>query len=166
MLAAVAVLGLTGCTVGRTDSAEQITAHKALLKGTVASNRNETGSFWFDFARVGQPFTAPQLQAVAYTNGTLIPVQRPQKGLDPATQYRYRVCSKDSDVKAAPGCGEIKTFTTPAAPSAAVSLGDSYISGEAGRWNGNSINAAGDRDGTDRAFTGTTYDLALSLIHI
>jgi GDSL-like lipase/acylhydrolase family protein len=32
-----------------------------------------------------------------------------------------------------------------------VALGDSYISGEAGRWQGNSINASGSRDGTDRA---------------
>ena len=36
-------------------------------------------------------------------------------------------------------------------PSAAVSLGDSYISGEAGRWAGNSITPTGDKDGTDRA---------------
>jgi lysophospholipase L1-like esterase len=35
--------------------------------------------------------------------------------------------------------------------TAVVSLGDSYISGEAGRWQGNSINPAGNRDGTDRA---------------
>lgn len=35
--------------------------------------------------------------------------------------------------------------------TAAVSLGDSYISGEAGRWNGNSLTPAGDKDGTDRA---------------
>ena len=35
--------------------------------------------------------------------------------------------------------------------TAAVSLGDSYISGEAGRWNGNSISPRGDKDGTDRA---------------
>jgi hypothetical protein len=41
---------------------------------------------------------------------------------------------------------------TPASKStAAVSLGDSYISGEAGRWNGNSITPTGDKDGTDRA---------------
>jgi len=45
-------------------------------------------------------------------------------------------------------------------PTAAVSLGDSYISGEAGRWQGNSINPLLDRDGTDRAFTGGTYDLS------
>jgi hypothetical protein len=35
--------------------------------------------------------------------------------------------------------------------TAIVSLGDSYMSGEAGRWQGNSINPARNRDGTDRA---------------
>jgi lysophospholipase L1-like esterase len=38
-----------------------------------------------------------------------------------------------------------------APPTAVVSMGDSYISGEAGRWLGNSANVAGSRDGTDRA---------------
>lgn len=36
-------------------------------------------------------------------------------------------------------------------PTAIVSLGDSFISGEAGRWNGNSLNILGTRNGTDRA---------------
>ncbi len=50
-------------------------------------------------------------------------------------------------------------------PTAAVSLGDSYIAGEAGRWSGNSPTSWGDRDGTDRAakplrFFGYRYDLA------
>lgn len=36
-------------------------------------------------------------------------------------------------------------------PTAVVSMGDSFISGEAGRWNGNSLNMFGTRDGTDRA---------------
>src|SRR5215213_1275611 len=39
---------------------------------------------------------------------------------------------------------------------AIVSIGDSYISGEAGRWQGNSINLTGDRDGTDRAASCST----------
>lgn len=40
----------------------------------------------------------------------------------------------------------------PSSPtSAAVSMGDSYISGEAGRWNGNSITPLPGNDGTDRA---------------
>jgi lysophospholipase L1-like esterase len=38
-----------------------------------------------------------------------------------------------------------------APPTAVVTMGDSYISGEAGRWLGNSANVAGSRDRTDRA---------------
>jgi hypothetical protein len=38
-----------------------------------------------------------------------------------------------------------------ARPTAIVSMGDSYISGEAGRWQGNSNTAVLSRDGTDRA---------------
>ncbi len=49
-------------------------------------------------------------------------------------------------------------------PTAAISLGDSYLAGEAGRWQGNSPRSFGDRDGTDRAatplrFFGYRYDL-------
>ncbi|WP_258025220.1 GDSL-type esterase/lipase family protein [Streptomyces bambusae] len=46
-------------------------------------------------------------------------------------------------------------------PTAVVSLGDSYISGEAGRWKGNSLTNSGSRDGTDKAWvSGSTYDPA------
>lgn len=40
---------------------------------------------------------------------------------------------------------------TGAKPTAVVALGDSYLSGESGRWEGNAANSLGDRDGTDRA---------------
>lgn len=36
-------------------------------------------------------------------------------------------------------------------PTALVTLGDSYISGEGGRWSGNSASSSGNRGGTDRA---------------
>ncbi len=54
----------------------------------------------------------------------------------------------------------------PPPPSAdvVVSLGDSYISGEAGRWFGNSSNNSGSRNGTDRAWVssgGGYYDTSL-----
>ncbi len=39
----------------------------------------------------------------------------------------------------------------PAELTAAVSLGDSFIAGEAGRWDGNTSSSYGDRRGTDRA---------------
>ncbi|MET9606604.1 GDSL-type esterase/lipase family protein [Streptomyces sp. NPDC006512] len=44
-------------------------------------------------------------------------------------------------------------------PTAVVSMGDSYISGEAGRWKGNSLTNSGSRNGTDRAWvSGSSYD--------
>ncbi|MFG3498791.1 GDSL-type esterase/lipase family protein [Streptomyces sp. NPDC047928] len=46
-------------------------------------------------------------------------------------------------------------------PTAIVSMGDSYISGEAGRWKGNSLTNSGSRDGTDRAWTGSGYHPSL-----
>ncbi|MGW7581827.1 GDSL-type esterase/lipase family protein [Kitasatospora sp. NPDC054768] len=46
----------------------------------------------------------------------------------------------------------------PSGPTASVTLGDSYISGEAGRWKGNSAGTSGSRNGTDRAWTGSAYD--------
>jgi hypothetical protein len=49
-------------------------------------------------------------------------------------------------------CAAPPAMAGPASKTtAAVSLGDSYISGEAGRWNGNSVTPTGDKDGTDRA---------------
>src|SRR4051812_4641525 len=43
-------------------------------------------------------------------------------------------------------------------PTAAISLGDSLISGEAGRWKGNSDISRGDRGGTDRAYHDGKYE--------
>ncbi|MGW0121995.1 GDSL-type esterase/lipase family protein [Streptomyces sp. NPDC003327] len=43
-------------------------------------------------------------------------------------------------------------------PTAVVAMGDSYISGEAGRWQGNGLSNSGSRYGTDRAWTGSGYD--------
>ncbi|MER6298547.1 GDSL-type esterase/lipase family protein [Kitasatospora sp. NPDC001539] len=46
----------------------------------------------------------------------------------------------------------------PSGPTASVALGDSYISGEAGRWMGNAAGTSGSRNGTDRAWNGTSAD--------
>ncbi|MFI1937208.1 GDSL-type esterase/lipase family protein [Streptomyces purpureus] len=50
------------------------------------------------------------------------------------------------------------TAAASALPTAVVTMGDSFISGEAGRWQGNSLTNSGSRDGTDRAWTGAGYD--------
>ena len=49
---------------------------------------------------------------------------------------------------------------------AIVSLGDSYISGEAGRWLGNSLNNSGSRSGTDRAYVKSSGSYDPSRVYI
>ncbi|GGT97184.1 GDSL-type esterase/lipase family protein [Streptomyces lateritius] len=56
------------------------------------------------------------------------------------------------------GGGSPALASPGAGPTAVVSMGDSYISGEAGRWQGNSLTTTGSRNGTDRAWTGSAYD--------
>ncbi|MFJ9775986.1 GDSL-type esterase/lipase family protein [Kitasatospora sp. NPDC101157] len=46
----------------------------------------------------------------------------------------------------------------PSGPTASVSLGDSYISGEAGRWMGNAAGTDSGHNGTDRAWNGSSAD--------
>jgi len=50
---------------------------------------------------------------------------------------------------------DLAEATADRRPLAVVSLGDSYIAGNAGRWLGNSPDSTGDRRGTDRAFVAT-----------
>lgn len=59
---------------------------------------------------------------------------------------RVLACALGLTLAAAPG-----SAVAAPPPTAVVTMGDSYISGEAGRWLGNSANVAGSRDGTDRA---------------
>ena len=50
-------------------------------------------------------------------------------------------------------------------PTAIVSIGDSYISGEGARWMGNSMDELGDRKGTDRAHRGP-FDFDIDSIYV
>ncbi|MEU6233510.1 GDSL-type esterase/lipase family protein [Kitasatospora sp. NPDC047058] len=59
---------------------------------------------------------------------------------------------------AAPAQAAATPAPAAAGPTAAVAMGDSYISGEAGRWKGNSLTTSTSRAGTDRAWTGSSYD--------
>ncbi|MFI8519567.1 GDSL-type esterase/lipase family protein [Streptomyces sp. NPDC085481] len=73
---------------------------------------------------------------------------RALRGLLPLCLAAGLLSLASAPATAAPGTG----------PTAVVSMGDSYISGEAGRWQGNSLTNSGNRTGTDRSWTGSGYD--------
>ncbi|MFE5585011.1 GDSL-type esterase/lipase family protein [Kitasatospora sp. NPDC056531] len=59
---------------------------------------------------------------------------------------------------AAPGGVSAGAAGVSAGPTASVTLGDSYISGEAGRWMGNAAGTSDGHNGTDRAWNGSSAD--------
>lgn len=84
----------------------------------------------------------------------------------PAAGHRGRTallsCVAAATVAAAiPGLAPAPAAAVNKTP-VSISMGDSFISGEGGRWNGNSIDGSGSRSGTDRAavshWYGYTYD--------
>jgi hypothetical protein len=65
---------------------------------------------------------------------------------------RWMVCAAAAAAAMAGGCGADPAAASPGAGrTAIVSLGDSFISGEGGRWLGNGSERARTRSGTDRA---------------
>ncbi|MER7844495.1 GDSL-type esterase/lipase family protein [Kitasatospora sp. NPDC096077] len=75
----------------------------------------------------------------------------------PLTVAGLAVAAPASAAPAAPAA----RAAVPSGPTASVALGDSYISGEAGRWQGNSAGGSADHNGTDRAWNGSSADPSL-----
>ncbi len=65
--------------------------------------------------------------------------------------FRSRVAVAIAITVAAASASATEAAAAPAKPAAVVSLGDSYISGEAGRWRGNALQDSRDKWGTDLA---------------
>jgi hypothetical protein len=80
----------------------------------------------------------------------------------PSTTTTTRPATSTSTTTTSTSTTTTSTTTPPTTtraltgPTAVVTLGDSFISGEAGRWEGNALNPLLSRAGTDRAFAYTT----------
>lgn len=99
-----------------TEPAKGISAKKATLHGTVNPNSLPT-DYWFQYAPVpGAWTTIPVLKnAEAGEGAKAVAVSINISGLEPATEYQFRVLASNSE---GVSTGEILTFTTLAAPKA------------------------------------------------
>jgi hypothetical protein len=117
----LAAVTLGGCTLGRTDFVDEITPTYADLHGTVVSNRDVTGTYWFETRRQGTQDWYPWLsRTIDYTDGDQLAVSDRVAFSEADTDYEFRVCSKDSDATAAPGCGAVLSVRTLPAPQLTV----------------------------------------------
>lgn len=160
-------LTLAACS-GRTDAATKVTDTTATLNAHGSCDRS-CGA-WMRFRPVGSTgwTDTAHFQVTNAVNDA--PFTRQATGLTAKRQYEYQACGRENSWTdpnqyycAGPGGSGSATTKFTTQDTAIVSLGDSYISGEAGRWQGNSDNVAASRDGTDRACspsisTCTSYD--------
>jgi lysophospholipase L1-like esterase len=152
LLALGAVVLLAGCS-GNTTGATKIRASSARLNAV--GSCDQSCSAYVRWRKVG---TTPWTNPTPITNiGKVSNASwfQDATGLSADTQYEYQACGKEASMSQFVCVGpDGRTSTTTAfrtKRTAIASLGDSYISGEAGRWQGNSNTPAASRDGTDRA---------------
>ncbi len=166
-LALLPVLLLTAVTLaacsGHTDTASSVTDATATLNAHGSCDK--TCAAWMRYRPVG---------STAWTETTHFQVPNPVTnapwsvqvtGLTSARQYEYQACGRENSwtdpnqyVCVGPDGSPSTTTSFTTMDTAIVSMGDSYISGEAGRWQGNSDDVAGSRDGTDRACSPSISD--------
>src|SRR5262249_23984992 len=108
-----ALLGLvavcSGCATGFGGPATNITASKATLTGSVASNRSEPGEWGFKFGKTTRYGSATPHPSIAFPANQKHSVSEPLTGLAPATSYHYQLCAKDQQTGT---CSSDKTFAT------------------------------------------------------
>ncbi len=153
-VAALLALTLAACS-GHTDAATNVSDTTATLNAHGSCDK--ACEAWFRYRQVGTSTWAqtPPIQVPNQVNNA--PFTAAVTGLTPNTAYEYQACGRENSWSGntygctGPDGGGSTTTQFTTLKDAAVSLGDSYISGEAGRWQGNSDDPAGSRDGTDRA---------------
>ena len=107
---------LAACAAGFTGSTKNVTTVGATLLGDVGSTRSEQGTYWFEYGTGATLDKATPARILHYAANEKLSVSERVEGLTPATTYRYRLCAEDQDPDQPHGCGQVKTFATPAVP--------------------------------------------------
>jgi hypothetical protein len=120
-----AALLLSGCALGQTDPATDITASGATFNGRLSSTENADAEYspdhavqyWFKYGTTtgyGSETTHRTLHLSEHEYTEEFPVTEPTVGLTPSTTYHYQLCADDAQEGVGPGCTGDATFTTAA----------------------------------------------------
>jgi hypothetical protein len=114
-LALIAVVGaLSGCAVGHTDPATDVTTTEARLNGSVSSVIDGTAAYWFAYGKTTAYGSDTPHHTIVISDRNLHPVSEQVSGLTSSTTYHYETCAQLPGF--AVSCGADQVFTTPAAP--------------------------------------------------
>jgi hypothetical protein len=109
------VIAGSGCATGFiTSPPTNVTDTAATLQGSVGSNLNTDGTYWFEYGETKDYGHSTPHQQVTFTSNVKQPVSETVKGLSGWNDYHYRLCADDSDPQApGPHCSGDEKFTTP-----------------------------------------------------
>lgn len=115
MAACTALTTASGCTAVFVSSPPtNVTDTAATLQGSVASNLNTNGRYWFDYGETKDYGSATPQRSIEFTSNPKRPVSEPITGLSGWNDYHYRLCADDNDLQApGPHCSSDQKFTTP-----------------------------------------------------
>jgi hypothetical protein len=114
ILAVAAMVATSGCATGFIDAPPtDVTGESATLRGSVVSNLNADGRYWFEYGETKDYGQSTPPKPVAFTSNVKQPVSETITGLTGWTDYHYRVCADDDDPQAPEAhCSADATVTT------------------------------------------------------
>jgi hypothetical protein len=112
--ASALVIAASGCASGFITSAPiNVTDTSATLQGSVASNLNTDGTYWFEYGETKDYGHSTPHQPITFASNVKKPVSETVKELSGWNDYHYRLCANDNDPQApGPHCSGDEKFTT------------------------------------------------------
>ena len=102
---------ISSCAIGLRGPALNVDYQSATLSGDVASNRDDTGAWWFEYGTTTSYDVVTNFRTVVFQANVPQHVIQPITGLEPAATYHYVLCAQDHDTTF-PLCSGDQTFTT------------------------------------------------------
>jgi hypothetical protein len=105
-------MALSGCAIGVTGQATETSHNRAILNGSVFSNKTEDATYWFEYGPPTSLESRTQTRTVSLGPYRGHQVSESVSGLDPETTYEFRLCARGSEQGVPPICDEANSFTT------------------------------------------------------
>jgi hypothetical protein len=110
---------LSGCAVGKSSPATDVSATAATLRGTVSSDRDEQVTWSFSYGTTTAYGSTTPRTTLAIADRNEHPVAQVVTGLEPETTYHFRLCAQSLG---STSCGADQSFTTSRADPTVLSI--------------------------------------------
>lgn len=119
--AASAAIVLSSCGFGVTHGVANVFGLSATLTGVVGNTEGMVVAHWFEYGTTTEYGSTTERLADRVEPRVGLPVEATVTGLEPETEYHYRLCGIEGGDT--PACGKDRTFTTTASGASVTGRG-------------------------------------------